>query len=153
MTYAQRSSSTTETSPMKKLKREKFALLARVGHHKRNLSALQDEANFYSTIVTALLADYEVALRSLEAEDLSALDRKQIVMELTSRRLHLTRQLLNFSPPSSESLDRIWNLLNSDGLATSLVTTPEGWLSLSSDLILGSVERAIEVTKQLNQKH
>lgn len=152
MTHTNTLQSITETSAMKKLKQDKFALLARVGHQKRAALALQDEANFYSSLVIEHHAILRDAFNLLEQIDgLPPATRKQVIT-LTSRWSLLIKRLLAFSPSNSESLDRVLSVLTSDGLEKEVVLTPDGLLSLSSDRILRNVESAIEVMRELNQK-
>jgi hypothetical protein len=60
------SSSDSLTSQLAEQKRARFALLAKVGHLKKGASQLHEEADFYSTIVTELLALSTEQLQLLE---------------------------------------------------------------------------------------
>lgn len=131
----------------RKLVRDKFALLAQVGREKRAALALQDEATFYSSIVTDLLVAQGELLERLQADAKIDPELVALASEHTSRFHRLTKQLLSFWPANSVSQERILTLLNSDGLAKVLDSTQDGYLTLSTDLILENVERAIEATK------
>lgn len=152
MTHVTLSSSSTKDSEKVKLKREKYAHLARVGHQKRRALAFQDAEEFYFTIATE-----QVALLREQLEEALELEKQMkapspAVAKATSRLTHLTRRLLHFWPRNSESQQRISLLLDSAGLATMMAVTDEGYLTLSSDQILGNVERIIALTKERNQK-
>lgn len=139
---------------MKKLKRDKFALLAKVGHRKREVSLLQDEADFYcgSAIgLHALLADQQQLLEML-AEATGNPHLKGRVADFISRHNQLIRPLLNFWPSGSESQQRLLSLLGSDGLAKVMESTREGYVSLSTTQVLRNVELAIEATKDSSRK-
>lgn len=153
MTQKHKLSLTTAISEMKKQKRARFALLAMVGHRKKEASRLQDEADFYSTTATEALAALEDAATLLaELGQQGSPEAMKGAVDLTSVRFRLARQLLNFWPTGTTSEDRLWKVLGSDGLATILEDTPEGYLSLSSTQWVNNVARAIEATKMLNQK-
>lgn len=154
MTRAQSSYSNMKASEMKKLKGQKFALLARVGHQKKKASVLHEEATFYSTIVTELLASSGEALEFLVSNpDLTIPHNKLRVAQFGSRRLRLIKRLLSYWPPDTESQQRLWSLLTSAGLGMDLVRTSEGSVTLSMDRILNNVARTIEATKELSQSH
>ena len=142
----------TQTSKTKRRDPGYFALLARVGHQKRAASALQDEANFYSSTATELHALLRDAFSLLEQVDGLPPETRKKTIELTSKWYRLVGQQLAFWPSNSESQDRALKLLTSDGLVKEIVLTPDGLLSLSSDRILRNVESAIEVTKELSQR-
>ena len=148
-----RSMKSSKNSPdlvREKLVRDKYALLARVGQRKREASAFQDEAVFYFTIVTELLALSAGLLEGLqEAEETNA-QVKSRLLEHTSHYHRLIRSLLSFWPKNSESQVRILSLLDCDGLEKALACTPDGYVSLSTDQILENVARAIEVIKEEN---
>lgn len=146
MTERQESFSNMKTSKTKQLVKAKFALLARVGHLKRKASQSHEQANFYSSIVTELLAvSGEESSLPRQAEDSPETLLKRA--ELKSRRLHLIQQLLDFSPRSLESQETHWKLLTSAGLEKEIVVTRDGFLTLSSGLILDNVELLIAATK------
>ena len=131
----------------KRLVRDKFALLAKVGVRKREALASQEEAEFYSTIVTELLALSGDLLEFLQRAEQKAPSLRGYVAENTSRYHDLIQRLLSYYPQSLASRERALNLLDSDGLERVLATTPDGYVSLSSDLILENVERAIEAIR------
>jgi hypothetical protein len=130
-----------------RLVRDKFALLARVGVRKREALASQEEAEFYYSIVTELLALSGDLLEFLQKAETKAPSLRGYVTENTSRYHALIKRLLNHWPSSTASRNRALNLLDSDGLARVLAPTPDGYVSLSSDLILENVARAIEAIK------
>lgn len=138
-----------DISEKSKLKRDKFVLLAKVGHAKRKASQYQDEAVFYFGIATELLA-ITTELAAIATGKQVKLDTKERLRrsELTSRFHRLTKQLLNYWPPSLESQEMYLDWLNSDGAGTLLATTGDGFVSLSSDLILKNVESIFAATKE-----
>lgn len=142
----------TATYPTEKLRRDKFALLAKVGHLKRVASRSAEETEFYYTTATEALALLAEALRQLASIEREAGSRNPGLVDITSRHHHLIRRLSSYWPQNSESQQRILNLLESDGLATVMGVTSDGYASLSSDLILENVARAIEVMKERNQR-
>lgn len=149
-----RSNSTTPLSAKAKLRRDKFALLARVGHQKRKASAYLEETEFYYGIVTELLALSGDLLDLLGVIEKHAPAVTPLLAVLTSRQHHLARLLLDYWPQNSESQSRILDLLDADGLANLLETTEDGYLTLSSDQILANVERIIAPTnKESSQSH
>lgn len=147
------SKKTMPTLTRERLLRDKFALLAKVGHNKRKASAYQDEAEFYFTTATeslAILGELLDFLQSLEKKD-SRL--APFVAKHTSKQHHLIRTLLSYWPKNSDSQERLLTLLDSDGLVTMLDTTPDGYSTLSTDLILENVARCIAATsEESNQK-
>jgi hypothetical protein len=145
--HAIASPSTLVDSAMVKQKREKFALLARVGHQKREVCRLHEEADFYSSIVTELLALSTESLTLLVAEEEKHPELKLPILTLVSRQTNLLKRLLNYWPRDSQSQERVCALLESDGLETMTDVSDEGYVSPSMDLILRNVARAIEVTK------
>lgn len=145
------SSHNTRTSEMDKLLRDKFVLLAKVGQRKREASRFQDEAEFWFGIVTELLALLGEAMEKLRLEHPSA-EGDEAVATLTSKQLSLVRQLLSFSPPASESQERVLRLLDSDGLGMMTAVTGGVYVIPSSRLILESVERIIAATKEQDPK-
>lgn len=147
------SSSNSPDSEKTRLVRDKFALLARVGRLKRAALTLHEEADFYSTSATDLAAQLADVLEFLQImEEHAPKHLTPFVAESTSRFHNSIRQLLRFSPPSSESTERYWKVLGSAGLEKVLATTPDGYVSLSTDLILKNVERSIAATKESNQR-
>lgn len=138
---------TTQASEMVKLRRDKFALLAKVGQRKREASQFQDEAEYYFGIVTALLAVSGEAMAELRLTNPPE-NGNEKVADLSSRHIQLTRQLLSYWPKNLESQERVLRLLNSDGLAMTTTTTDDGYVIPSSDLILESVARAIAATSK-----
>lgn len=143
---ATRSSPTTATSEKESLKRAKFALLAMVGRHKRQASRFQEETEFYCGIVTELLA-LSVVQNQLVQEIADRAPRlKGLSSEHTSQLHNLVRKIHDFWPSDGESQQRLLELLASPGLEMVQGTTPDGYLSLSTDLILANVERAIAAT-------
>lgn len=144
------SSRNSRVSEKRKLVRDKFALLAMVGRVKKEVSQLQDEADFYSTIATDLVALSEDQLELLQQIEKQA-DSDQmtdLVIDLTSQFHHLIRRLLSFYPQRTKSQERYSRMLGSDGLARVLADTPDGYVSLSTDQILENVERVIDLTKR-----
>lgn len=152
MTTATASSSTTDPSPMARLKRDKFALLARVGHLGREVSALHAEADLYCSTATELLAASLELLMQLEAvEAQEGAPRKELVIPV-SRVTNSIRRLLNFWPKNTMSQDRVLEMLDSDGVEMGTVVSDDGYVYLSSDLILSNAARAIGATKGQLQK-
>lgn len=153
MTQERKWSLTTAVSEMNKQKRARFALLAMVGHRKKEVSQLHDEADFYSTVATeALAALADAAILLAELGQRGNPEAMKGSTDLTSTRFRLVQQLLNFWPTGTTSVDRLWKVLGSDGPATVLENTPDGYLSLSSTQWVDNVARIIEATKMLNQK-
>jgi hypothetical protein len=130
------------------LVRDKFALLAKVGVQKRRASRFQDETEFYYTTATELLAISGDLLDLLQRLEPEHPELKGLLSDHTSRYHRSIRRLLGFWGKDIESQERSLKLLDSDGLARVLADTPDGYVSLSSDLILRNVERAIEATCQ-----
>lgn len=140
---------TLGVSGKKRPVRGRFALLVRGARHRKEVSQLHEEAEFYcgSAIeLHALLVDQSTFLEQL-ATATSHPTLKAVVGGFMSRHNQLIKQLLNFWPPDLESQQRVVALLVSDGLARVTESTPEGYLSLSTGRILKSVELAIEATK------
>lgn len=129
-----------------KLKREKFALLAKVGQRKREASRFQDEAEFYCGSVIETLAVLKDAMDKLRKEHPTA-EADPEMTGLMSRHTRLIRKLTTYWPPDMESQQRLSILLDSVGLETVTASTDEGYVFLSSDLILENVARIIAVTK------
>ena len=125
-----------------------FALLAMVGQRKREASAYQEAEEHYYTVATELHANLTGLLSLLQplAERHAAL--RPLVAEHTSRLHHSTRSMLNYWSKNSDSQERVLNLLDSDGLKQMLGSTPDGYVCLSTDLILENVARAIGATKE-----
>lgn len=144
----------TQAQQKERLIREKFALLAKVGQRKREALAYQEAEEFYFTTATEALAlSGELLVVLHEAVGEWSPEWQALVADQTSRYHLLLRNLLSFWPKNSDSQDRLLNLLNSDGLERFLETTPEGYISLSSDQIIENVERIIEATRaELEQK-
>lgn len=142
------SSSNTPPSEKEKLKRDKFALLAKVGVQKRRASRFLAETDFYSGTATELLALSGDLLEVLQSLEEAHPEIKPDLTDLTSQYHRLIKRLLGFWGPDIESQERFSKLLDSDGLAKVLADTPDGYVSLSTDRILRNVERAIEVTKR-----
>ena len=149
MTAETASRSTSDTSPMARLKRDKFALLAKVGHLGREVSALHDEADHYSSIVTELLAASLELLAWVEEEEIQRNQPDPSLVIPVSRITNSIQRLLNFWPKNTTSQDRVLEMLESDGVEMGTTTSEEGYVYLSSDLILRNVERAIGATKAL----
>lgn len=128
--------------------REYYALLAMVGRRKREALAYQEAEEHYYTIATELHANLTGLLSLLQplAERHAAL--RPLVAEHTSRLHSSTRSMLNFWSKNSTSQERVLNLLDSDGLKQMLGSTPDGFVCLSTDLILENVARAIGATKE-----
>ena len=142
-----KSDSRTATSEMAKVKSAKFALLARVGVLKREASALHGEADNFSSNVTELVALSTDMLTLLEAVEERDKTLSQDVLTLSSRHTQLMQHILYSLPPSMASRERVWKMLSSDGLATAMDITEEGYVSPSSAQILRNVVRAIGITK------
>lgn len=143
--------SSSPDSEMAKLRRDKFALLARVGQRKREASQFREEAEFYCGNVTellALLAEAMQLLREMSPPE----EGNAKVADLTSKHIQLVGQLLSFWPSNLESQNRVLSLLDSPGLGMVTGLTKDGFVIPSSALILESVARAIAVTKEENQK-
>lgn len=146
------SSWTTPLSEMEKQKRARFALLAMVGRLKKEASAYREAEEVYSGIATDLLVDFVGLTLLLQRLDQRLPALKPASAYYTSRLHRSLKQLLRFSPQATDSQERLLNLLSSDGLETMLDVSEEGWLSLSTDQILGNVVRAIEASKEQPQK-
>lgn len=142
----------TVVSQRDALKRDKFALLAKVGHRKKEASAYQDEAEFYCGIATELLALSVDLVEFLQRAEKRAPAVTPLSADATSRLHRSIKRLLRSWPPRSDSQERLLSLLKSDGLATMIATTEEGYVTLSSDQIVGNVARIIAATKELNQR-
>lgn len=142
------SSLTSVGSEMEKQKRARFVLLAKVGHLKREASQLHEEADFYSTIATELLALSMEQLTLLESLEEKHPEIKAELVNLTSKHTHFVRQLLDFWPQNTVSRSRFYALLDSAGVEMATDVSPEGYVSPSMDLILKNVVRAIEATKK-----
>lgn len=138
---------TMPTLTRERLLRDKFALLARVGHNKRKASAYQDEAEFYFTAATESLAILGELLDFLQKAEQKDPRLAPFVAKHTSRQHHLIKSLLRYWPKNSDSQERLLTLLDSDGLAATLDTTADGYSFLSTDLILENVARCIAATK------
>jgi len=148
-----KSSLKTPIYKTEKLVRDKFALLAMVGHRKRKALAYREAEEFYSTIVSeqhATLVELLVVLKSL-AEVVPALN--EVVTKHTSVLHRLTRMMLNFWPKNLDSQATLLSLLGSKELRPLLAYTPDGYVSLSTDLILDNVERAIGATAEQPPSH
>ena len=142
-------SSDSLISQLGEQKRARFALLAKVGHQKKEVSQLHEEADFYSTIATELLALSTEQLHLLEKMELLLNKEAQVsLVEISSRHTKLTKRLLSFWPRSTASQSRIFEVLDSVGVAMATDTSEEGYVSPSMDQILNNVARAIEVTKK-----
>jgi len=146
------SNSTTEQSEMEKHKSARYALLAMVGRRKKEVLALQEEADHWSLCATEALVDSLAVLTALEKLEDRHPEVKALVAEYTSRHTKLLKQCLNYYPQTSESQSRISDLLDSDGLATALDATTDGYVSLSMDRMLRNVERVIALTKVPNPR-
>ena len=125
-----------------------FALLAMVGQRKREASAYQEAEEHYYTVATELHANLTGLLSLLQplAERHAAL--RPLVAEHTSRLHSSTKSMLNFWSKNSSSQERVLSLLDCDGLKQMLASTPDGYVCLSTDLILENVARAIGATKE-----
>lgn len=146
------SNSPTDHSQTENRKGEKFALLARVGAQGRKASQFRDEAIFYCGIVTELLALFTEVVTFLQRAEKHTPQLAPFVAVITSRQHHLVKRILGHWPTNSESRLRAQTLLESDGLGPLLGSTEDGYVSLSSDLILENVERIIVATRMRNQK-
>lgn len=147
-------SSTTPDSAMEKVVRAKFALLAKVGRQKREASLLRDEVTFYSSSVTALAAVSVEQLGVLQdlADRVDSPQLKAAVADITSRHLIWMRKLLKHWPNDSECQQKLSELLESDGPQRLMASTPEGYATLSTGLILGNVERIIVATRERRRR-
>lgn len=145
-------SSPTPDSRREKLPPAYYALLAKVGVRKREASAYRDEAEHYCGIVTELLALSTELVVFLQATEKRAPGLKPLTADSTFRLHRSIKQLLNFWPQNSDSQERLLTLLDSDGLATMTGSTADGYVSLSSDQVVGNVERIIAVTKELSRR-
>ena len=137
-----------QDSPMRKLVSQKFALLAKVGAAKRKASGFQAEAEFYCTSVTEALAVLEDALIFMNDVAEAVPKLRPLVNDYESRQRSLIRGMLNYWPKDTESQLRLSTLLESDGVASHLDTTPEGYISLSCDQILKSLGQIIEASSR-----
>jgi hypothetical protein len=139
-------------SEMEKQKRARFALLARVGHQKKEVCQLHEEADFYSSIVTELLALSTELLTSLEAvEDQHPALKFDLVTQV-SKHTSLLKHLLSFWPQNITSEQRFLELLDSDGVVMATDISDDVYVSPSMDRMVKNVERAIEVTKQASSQ-
>lgn len=137
------SSSNTDLSEMDKHKRARFALLARVGRQKKEVSQLQDEASFYSTVATVLLAHSLEQLELLEqqAQENPALLGNLVTLE--SELQFLVKNMLRFWPEHTASQERFSKLLDSEPFRKVTDCTEDGYVSLSMERVLKNVGRAI----------
>lgn len=147
---ASKSTSTSATSRMEKLSRDKYVLLAKVGHRKREALAYQEAEEFYSSIVTELLALSVAQTELLQdiADRADSPSLRRAVAADTSRLHRLTKRLLSFWPKNSDSQKRVSDLLESAGVAKLLTDTEDGYVTLSTGQILANVARAIGLTKE-----
>lgn len=146
------SSLATLTSEMTKHKRARFALLARVGRQKKEVSQLREETEFYFGIATDLLALSTELVEFLQRAEATAPGLKAYNAVSTSRLHHSIKRLLR-SYPSDSDLQKKWlSTLTSDGLATMVGVTADGYLSLSSTQVVNNVARVIEATKERRRK-
>ena len=142
------SSAITE-SQKKRLIREKFALLAKVGHAKRKASAYQEAEEFYSSIATeALAVSTELLLYLQEYTGQGSPEFDRFVASYTSRQHNLVRSITSFWPKNSDSQERALAMLDSDGLLPMIEHSDEGYVSLSMDQILSNVELAIAASTE-----
>ena len=142
-----KSKSITATSQKEVRGRAYYAILAMVGQRKREALAYQEAEEHYYTVATELHANLAGLLSLLQplAERHAAL--RPLVADHTSRLHHSTKSMLNFWSKNSSSQERVLNLRDSDGLKQMLGSTPDGYVCLSTDLILENVARAIGATK------
>lgn len=148
-----KSSKSSPTLKKESLVRDKFALLAMVGRRKREALAYHEAEEFYSTIVSEQHANLAALLSSLRplAERSPAL--AELLSFHTSRLHHSTKKLLSYWPKNTASQETLWNLLASEELSQTLATTPDGYVSLSTDQILDNVVLAIGATQEELQRH
>ena len=139
-------------SEMEKQKRARFALLARVGHQKREVSQLHEEADFYSSIATGLLALSTELLTSLEAVEAEHPALKLDLVTQVAKHTSLLKRLLSYWPQNITSEQRFLELLDSDGVAISTDTLDDVYVSPSMDRMVRNVARAIEVTKMASSQ-
>lgn len=139
---------------MAKVVRDKFALLAKVGRQKREASQLRDEVTFYSSSVTELAAVSVEQLAVLQdlADRVDSPQLKAAVADITSRHLIWMRKLLKHWPKDLECQQKLLGLLESGGPQRLMASTPEGYATLSTGLILSNVERIIEATRERRQR-
>ena len=145
---ATQSNSTTQTSEKARQKQANSARLAKVATLKKKASAYREERDFYYGIVTELLAPLGEAVEFLQAAEKDAPALKALVARITSQQHHSVKQLLRYWPQNTESQSKISALLDADGLGNLLEDTADGYVSLSSDLILENAARIIEATKK-----
>lgn len=145
---ATQSSLNTSHSEMEKQKRARFALLARVGHLKKEASQLHDEADFYSTTATELLAHSMESLLLLESLEERHPEIRKELISLTSKHIQSVKRLLSFWPQNTKSQSRFYKLLDSAGVEMATDISPEGYVSPSMDLTLKNVARAIGATRR-----
>ena len=152
MTRNTQSKSNTATSQKESRGPGYFALLAKAGHNKRKLLALHEEAEFYSTIATELLAHLVARRDVLLQEEAKSGHPIPELIEVTSLLTQQLKRTLSFWPNDTESQSRILALLESSGLETLMIGTGDGFVTPSSDLILGNVVRIIAHTKEQRLK-
>ena len=140
----------TTPSGTTKLVSEKFALLARVGHQKKKLSASLEETTYYSGIVSelhALVADMLAAIQDLP-EKTFPLEKE---LEFKLRQKNLVKNLLYTFPEDSEFRTLRSRLLTSAGLESAVTLTSDGWLTPSTALTLDLVALSLGATKEERQ--
>lgn len=149
-----KSNSTMPISPTKRLVRDKFALLAKVGRLKREVSQLREEVKFYSSSATELAAVSVEQLGVLQplAEAVGEAELKMEVAVITSRHLLWMRKLLKHWPSDSECQQKLLALLESEGPQRLMASTPDGYATLSTGLILNNVAQIIEATRELPRR-
>lgn len=139
--------STTDTSEMEVHKRARFALLARVGRQKREVSTLLAALDSSYSNVTELVALSVAQLQwAEEAEQHLPQEMKDQLVTLSSAQTQLIRQILYSLPDATICRELCLKMLNSDGLAMAMDVTPEGYVSPSGDQILRNVARALGPT-------
>lgn len=152
MTQLTPSCSTTEAFLTARLKRDKFALLAKVGHAKRAHSVLQAETELYCTTATELLAISMELLALLESEEESKGEMNLNAVIPVSRLYRCVQKISNFCVTDTASEQRMLRLLESDGAVMAMDTCNEGYASPSMDLMLKNVARAIVASKGSSPK-
>jgi len=110
-------------------------------------SRYPSETEFYYSSVTECLALLEALRAGLVEREKETGKADPLLHSISPRHANLMKSLINYYPTGSASQERAWDLLECDGLKEHVGTTPDGYVSLSTDLILENVERAIALTK------
>lgn len=146
------SSLSTKTYKKGKQGPAKSALHAEVAHLRQELSQSRAEMEFYFSSVTESLALLEEVRAGLVAREQETGQPDPLLGSIALRHQQLADSLIQYWPAGLECQERALKLLELDGLVPVMGTTHDGYASLSSDLILENVARAIALTKEHSQK-